>query len=289
MDQALELIGEAAASDEPTAAAIALVGQGEYLLDAGDALVAQHYLRAALEMRDPETLPTARSLLGVALFAEHDLEGARDMLVKALDTGGSETEPLVRRYLGSVLAQLHRWPEAREVLLPLARTDTDSDVGHRPQALVILGQLAVLEGKPEEARTYLKEAAASSDPDARARALAALQDAGLPADRRTPAPALPTAAESRRNPMTERSELPSEVFSAGMSPVPDGTTAGTTPPYDLPPALLVLLGRVAEGEGLPGEARYWLERAIAAAGGGGGGPRPPRPPRRRKEQPNAQH
>ncbi|MFE7032448.1 tetratricopeptide repeat protein [Streptomyces sp. NPDC057621] len=266
VDRALEVaVGEAAASGRPTEVAAALVDQGEYLLDAGDSSVAQLYLRAALEMCDPETSPRARCLLGVALLAEHDLEGARETLVEALATGDSATEPRVRRYLGSALAQLHRWSEARAVLLPLARADTEPDVGDRAQALVILGQLAVLEGRSEESREYLGRASASSDPDARARARAVLRDAGLPAEQRVPAPAPPTVAGSRSTPAPELPALPSGT-SAGMTPVPEEpVSAGKTLLHDLPPALLVLLGRAAEGEGLPGEARYWLEKAIAVA------------------------
>lgn len=176
MDAALELLDEATASGHPGAAAVALLGRGEYLLDAGDAAAAQSYLHAALDLEEEDVTPKALALLGVALLAENDLEGARSTLAEALATVTPAIEPLTRRYLGSALARLGRRPEARETLLPLARSD---DLEQRPQALVILGQLAMLDGHADEARGWFGEAVASNSPEARAQALAALDDATL--------------------------------------------------------------------------------------------------------------
>jgi tetratricopeptide (TPR) repeat protein len=269
VDAALELLDEAAASDRPDAAAIALVGRGEYLLEAGDTTVAQQYLHAALDMDDPEASPKAVALIGVALLAENDLEGAREALAEALACEVAAIEPLARRYLGSALAQLDRWAEAQEVLLPLARSD---DTEHRPQGLVVLGQLAVLGGRPDEAQEYFEEAAASVDMDARAQALLALEDSGHAVGHRPPVRALPPST----NPWAE----PAPELAAGTSGKADLTTdapvtvaapaaapaLGRKGPASLPGLpldLLVLLGRAAEGEGLPDEARYWFDKAIA--------------------------
>ncbi|MET7606610.1 tetratricopeptide repeat protein [Streptomyces avermitilis] len=278
VQEALELLDEAAASDRPDAAAVALVGRGEYLLDAGDTGVAQQYLRTALDMDDPEVSPRARALLGVALLAENDLEGARAELTQALGSGVPAIEPLTRRYLGSALAQLGRWSQAREVLLPLARSDA---TGHRPQGLVVLGQLAMLEERPEEARAYFEDAAASDDADARGRALLALEESGIAVGRLPlPGRSLPRSTASAAGPETpppapellptpsDAARAPEETDSA-PSPCPEAAGAATGSARALPalkPGLLVLLGMTAEGEGLPDEARYWYEKTLAADG-----------------------
>ncbi|MCX4821002.1 tetratricopeptide repeat protein [Streptomyces sp. NBC_01142] len=267
VDAALELLDEAAASDRPDAAAIALMGRGEYLLDAGDSAVAQQYLHAALDMDDPEVSPKALALIGVALLAENDLEGAREALTEALACEVAAIEPLVRRYLGSALAQLDRWPEAQEVLLPLARSD---DREHRPQGLVVLGQLAVLGGRPDEAREYFEEAAASVDMDARAQALLAMEDSGHAVGHRPPARALPPSSSPWDEPAPEfaattsgKADRMTDAPVAAPAAAPALGAKGTAVLPRLPLALLVLLGRAAEGEGLPGEARYWFDKAIA--------------------------
>ncbi|MPY56347.1 tetratricopeptide repeat protein [Streptomyces spongiae] len=244
IDDALELLDEATASGHTDATAVAFAGRGEYLVEVGDTAAAQQYLRAALDLEDPEVSPKALALLGVAMLAENELDEARAALSEALATETPAIEPMTRRYLGSTLARLGRRAEARETLLPLAGSD---DPDHRPQALVILGQLAMLEGQVDEARGWFGQAVASDAPDARAQALDALDDTTT------------GHRPSRRPDVTPVPESP-----VRPTPLPGPSPSRTALLAGLGPGMLLLLGRVAEAEGLPEEALYWLDRAYAA-------------------------
>jgi tetratricopeptide (TPR) repeat protein len=252
VDGALGLLDEAEVSGHTGAAAVALVGRAEYLVEVGDTQAAQQYLNAALELEEPDVVPKALALFGVAMLAEGDLEGARTVLTESLDTRTPTVEPLARRYLGSALARLDRRTEAREVLLPLARSD---DSVHRPQGLVVLGQLAMLDGHITEARDWFAQAAASDDPEARDRARQALDDAVHAGQPRAPGPEPIAVLPDPPDPSPIRPLAPARP---PRSPEPPDRT-----PANLPPGLLLVLGRVAEGEGSPAEARYWFERVLA--------------------------
>ncbi|MGW3037431.1 tetratricopeptide repeat protein [Streptomyces sp. NPDC001178] len=263
VEAALDLLDEATASGQTDATAVALLGRGEYLVEVGDMAAAQPYLRAALDLDEPDVTPRALAHLGWTQLAENDLEEARETLTRALATDTPSIEPLTRRLLGSALARLGRRTEARETLLPLARSD---DPEHRPQALVILGRLAMLDGYTAEGQHWLREAVASDDPDARTLALTALGDAPV-ASR----PALvPAGSDTRPREITTtpgRSDAPAadvRPSSAPEEPARPAPSSDGPPSVGLPPGLFLLLGRIAEGEGLPDEARYWLEKALAA-------------------------
>ncbi|MFJ8630200.1 tetratricopeptide repeat protein [Streptomyces sp. NPDC093568] len=251
LDAALELLDEATASGQADAAAVAFAGRGEYLVEVGDTTAARLYLDAALELDEPDVTPRALTLLGVAMLAENDLQGAGATLAEALADATPMTEPMTRRYLGSALARLGRRSEAREVLLPLASSD---DLDQRPPALVILGQLAMLDGRVEEARAWFGEAVASNAPEARAQALedATEHPPTLPEVLPTRGPALTAAPQTR------------EPAPPPLVPAPDRSACRAPLSVGLRPDLLLLLGRIAEGEGLPEEARYWHDKAVAA-------------------------
>ncbi|MEF3113594.1 tetratricopeptide repeat protein [Streptomyces chrestomyceticus] len=262
VDEALERLEETD-FEHPGAAAVALLSYGEFLIEVGDTTAAQEYLNTALGLEVPDTGPKALALLGVAQLAEGDLDGARTALTEALAIGTPATEPLTRRYLGSALARLGHLTEARDTLLPLARSD---DSVHRPQGLVVLGQLAMLDGHTGQAQDWLTQAAASDDPEARSRARQALDEVGA-----TPVPSLGTGP-----PPGITGPEPTGVVPPAAAPVqptlfPDRAPShdGDAPPQppshaeSLPAGLLLVFGRIAEGEGLPDEAHYWFERALA--------------------------
>ncbi|MEU4205232.1 tetratricopeptide repeat protein [Streptomyces sp. NPDC026294] len=270
VDEALERLDETDFA-HPGAAAVALLGYGEFLIEVGDTTAAQEYLNTALGLEVPDTVPKALALLGVALLAEGDLDGARAALTEALATGTSAIEPLARRYLGSALARLGRLAEARDTLLPLARSD---DSVHRPQGLVILGQLAVLDKHADQAHDWLAQAAASDDPEARCRARQALDEfdatpvlplgpgppgiAGPEPTGAPPASALPEPIGAHPASAPVQPASP-----PGQAPSPDDPPEPSSHAESLPADLLLVFGRIAEGEGLPHEAHYWFERALA--------------------------
>lgn len=254
VDRALRLLDDASASGHTDAAAMTLVDRGEYLIEVGDTAVAQEYLRAALDTEEPDVVPKTLALLGVALLAEGDLEGARIALTDSLDTRTPPVEPLTRRYLGSALARLGRRTEARKVLLPLARSQ---DAVHRPQGLVVLGQLAMLDGHAVDAHDWFIQAMESDDPEAQDLARRALTDAGTP-----PRPSLAPGPPAP-DPELTAAPQPSGPAEAPKQPVSLSRPTVASDAAAVPSDLLLVLGRIAEAEGCPDEARYWFERALA--------------------------
>lgn len=245
---ALELFDEPLTPEEADDLPALLLGCGMELLDAGEIWAAEQYLGGALALDDAEVTPRARAGLGMARLAHREFAQAVSLLERALRealaAGDAPAEHLVRRYLGSALARLERHEEAKAVLVPLARSTDRED---RPQALLLLGRLAELDGAADEARAWFAQAAETDDPTVVAAAGEALGEI----------PVLPVAPvpEVRTPPVVQPAPLP--------------------PPQPGPPAsLLVLLAQVAYGEGQPGEARHWLERAGRAAREAGHAPDP---------------
>ncbi|MEW2125590.1 tetratricopeptide repeat protein [Streptomyces sp. NPDC007259] len=245
------------------------LGAGEYLLETGEVQTAGELLEAALELAGPGTAPRIGALLGVVRRSVNDLEGARELLTDALAAGDPETEPLARRYLGSTLFRLGLLPEAEEVLLPLARSD---DTEHRPQALLLLGRVLAADNRPEEAYPWLEAAieCAGGDGDTETGARQTYAELLLSAGQREraleiyrplvaddeddedTAPDEETAIDEdtpHRPPGTDR---PTLTLPRPARPAPDAPA-----PHPLPPALLALLGDVADAEGAHEEAAFW--------------------------------
>ena len=131
---------------------------------------------------------------------------------------------MARRYLGSVLAQEGDLPGARAIVQPLIDAP---DSPHRAAALVLVGKLAALEHRPDEARVWLEQAAASGDEELMLEARSALAELGGP----PPAP-------SRTSRLAE-----------------------------MAPQVAVLLGEIALAEGQAAEAEEWLQPALDAQSG----------------------
>ncbi|MFE0045290.1 tetratricopeptide repeat protein [Streptomyces albireticuli] len=260
---ALAMFDEPLTPEEADDLPVVLLGCGMELLDAGEIWAAEQYLGRALDTGDAEVTPRALAGLGMARLAHREFAEALPLLESALReavaAGDEPAECLTRRYLGSALARLERYEEAKAVLVPLARSTDRED---RPQALLLLGRLAEIEGAYAEARAWFGRAAGTDD----ATVVAARAALGEIPGSSVPAP------EPVRIGVLEPEPEPEPV--AGPTPVVEAPSALRPPLSPLPPvpggpgpsaSLLVLLAQVAYGEGQPGEARHWLERAERAA------------------------
>ncbi|WP_234352818.1 tetratricopeptide repeat protein [Streptomyces sp. NRRL B-1140] len=248
-------------SGDAEAIAVAYLGMGEYLLDVGEVQAAGELLEGALSVADPETAPRAGALLGVVRRSDNELEEARRLLSDALDTGDPDVEPLARRYLGSTLFRMRLLREAEEVLLPLARSD---DGEHRLQALRLLGQVLVADGRPEEACPWFEEAIACGDPETESASRYDFAELLLSMGQRE-------RAREVWAPEVSEEDEPAQAR-PGLRPLEESvaTTEAAKPPgpaqHPLPAAVLSLLGDVASAEGDEDEARYWYGLAQPRTG-----------------------
>ncbi|MGW1126768.1 tetratricopeptide repeat protein [Streptomyces sp. NPDC002526] len=254
-DAAQALLVRVEDSGDAEAIVAGYLGAGEYLLETGEVQTAGELLEAALELAGPDSAPRIGALLGTVRRSVNDLDRARALLTDALAADDPETEPLARRYLGSTLFRLGLLPEAEEVLLPLARSD---DTEHRPQALLLLGRVLAADNRPQEAYPWLEAAieCAAGDADTETGARQTYAELLLSAGQRE------RAMEIWRPLVTLEEE---ETVMDGTAPPdtdrPTLTLPAPTPPapapHPLPPALLALLGDVADAEGAHEEAAFW--------------------------------
>jgi tetratricopeptide (TPR) repeat protein len=254
--------------------------RGDYLLEVGEVDAAAEWLSRAIDAGDPEVLPAARCSLGQVRLAQGRLAEAEQLLRHAVD---SPVDAAARRYLGGVLARQERYAEAERILGPVA----DADSEHRPAALRLLGQLAAIGGRPAAARELLLGAIDAGDDEVALRSrldlgellaeqarpgeaaeilgpLAEMHgDLGRQARQALATARRPSAVEAARG---SESSGPA-VGEAARGREPSGPPAVEAPgppeprtpePLLLPPAVMLLLGEVAEAEGDPGEARWWL-------------------------------
>lgn len=268
----------------------AYLGAGEYLLEIGEVQTAGELLEAALELAGPDTAPRIGALLGVVRRSVNDLDRARELLTDALAAGDPEVEPLARRYLGSTLFRLGLLPEAEEVLLPLAHSD---DVGHRPQALLLLGLVLAADSRPEEAYPWLEQAieCADGDIDTETSARETYAELLMSAGRRERALEIyaPLAAagedaagagedpsgdaedrapdEDPPDPPAPGTDRPTLALPRPARPARPAPPAAPAP-HPLPPALLALLAEVADAEGAHEEAAFWSGLAGRTREGG---------------------
>ncbi|WP_283164937.1 tetratricopeptide repeat protein [Streptomyces sp. HU2014] len=278
---ALEMFDEPLTPEEADDLPAVLLGCGMELLDAGEIWAAEQYLARALDLGDAEVVPRARAGLGMARLAHREFAEALPLLESALReamaAGDPPAEHLARRYLGSALARLERYEEAKAVLVPLARS---ADQEERPQALLLLGRLAADEGAHAEARAWFGQAVETDDATVVAAARVALGEtrASLGAGPERERESEPVAG-MEPVPVREPVAGPAPVVEPSSAPQPPPPSPPSPPPPvsrepGLPAPLLVLLAQVAYGEGQPGEARYWLERAEQAAREAGHAPDP---------------
>ncbi|MGH3902576.1 MAG: tetratricopeptide repeat protein [Pseudonocardiaceae bacterium] len=242
-------------------AGLAFLRHCDFLVDAYEIDAAEELLDVLLERAeaggDQELVMATQARLGRVVFLRGDLVRARDLLsrafrsVQARVSGGTTVEPMVRRFLASVLARQEEFVQARELLIPLADSD---DREHRPAGLLLLGELAVIMVKFDEAKKWyaqaIEQAASSQDGDTEERAREEL--AALLERIRTRRPT-PRALDSSA-PVGDRSAT-APVQDPGRAP--DGMA--------LTPEVLALLGEVASAEGCHREAQHWLSLAEAAA------------------------
>ncbi|GGX73327.1 tetratricopeptide repeat protein [Streptomyces hiroshimensis] len=256
------LLGDVERPGDAEAVAVAYLGTGEYLLDAGELEAAGELLERALCQDSPDTAPWAAALLGVVRRSTNDFGEARRLLSDALATGDPEVEPMARRYLGSTLFRMQLLKEAEETLLPLARS---GDVEHRPQALRLLGQVLVADGRPEEAYPWFEQAIECGDPETEFAARYDFAELLLSMGQQERAREVwaPEVAEGE-----PPEDPPETVVLPGSPATPPAATEPPGPvPHPLPAVVLSSLGDVASAEGDEQEARYWygLARIRAAA------------------------
>jgi tetratricopeptide (TPR) repeat protein len=208
VERARELLEAAATAAAGPVAALARLNLGGLLFDAGELDRSIGLLEAALGSGVPHVELMARVALGSALFTAGEHERGEELLVAALDSPKPEIALLARVNLGALLVGVGEAERARPFLEAAAGTD---DPEQRPRALDFLGDaraatgddegareayravidtghprwvpialvdlaLLVAEEDPDQAVDLLRRAAATDDPDQRARALDLLGD-----------------------------------------------------------------------------------------------------------------
>jgi tetratricopeptide (TPR) repeat protein len=266
LDDAAPYLRDALTSDTPDVYATVFFEQGDYLLEMGEVDAAAEWLTRAIDTGVPEILATARCSLGQVRLAQSRLPEAEGLLRAALNSDDPAVDAAARRFLGSVLARQGRTAEAQRFLEPVTRTASE----HRPAALRLLGQLAVIDRRDDAAREYFAAAIDAGDDEIELRARLdlgeLLRDQSL-ADQAAEILA-PLAdlygdlGRQAREVLSDANQLRPRPLTPVSRPAPAelvGPRPGRTVPV-LPAPLALLLGEVAAAEGNTAEARWWIRQ-----------------------------
>lgn len=150
---------------------LGLVRHAESLFDAGDLAGAEELFTTAGDF--PAVLPRVRTGLGMVRLAQSRRTEAAELFRRAIESGDPEVLPQARRYLASAVLQQGDRDEARALLKEVADAVGSE---YRPGALLLLGQLANLDGAAAAAKNWFDQAMAAGDPEVAAEAESALAD-----------------------------------------------------------------------------------------------------------------
>jgi tetratricopeptide (TPR) repeat protein len=156
----------------------ASVGLGDVLAEQGDAYRAREAYRRAMESGDDAAAGPAAARLGDLLVREGDVAGAKQALRTAIALGGDGGTPEASLQLGRLLID----EDPADAENYLRRAAAGGATTTAAEALVTLGELFASTGRHEEARDRYRQAMATGDPDASARAGLALVEMFSPDD-----------------------------------------------------------------------------------------------------------